>query len=271
MLGGRQEIKDILLANLITSNVGVMKSTANVIAEIAAIEISRKEWLDIINLLAQNSMHSDINVKRASITTLGYVCEEIKTVSCNVPNEYCEQILGSLLLGLREQGDIAETSLTAIRNSIVFLGSLLENAECCNQTFHILLPYLNSDYCEKVYQILFEFGKTCYHLLGNYIGDILNKTVEHIQQRNGNTLLALEFWDTVGTEYLRRYDEAQELVYNKGMNDRNYIEELHKTLLPEVMASILILSESDKDFPEMREGAVKTLSTFVSCCGINLV
>lgn len=37
------------------------------------------------------------------------------------------------------------------------------------------------------------------------------------------------------------------------------------------MASILILSESDKDFPEMREGAVKTLSTFVSCCGLNLV
>ena len=37
------------------------------------------------------------------------------------------------------------------------------------------------------------------------------------------------------------------------------------------MASILILSDSDKDFPEMREGAVKTLSTFVSCCGINLV
>jgi importin subunit beta-1 len=203
-----------------------MKATANVIAEIAAIEISRKEWMDIINLLAQNSMHSDLNVKRASITTLGYICEEIKSVSCNVPNEYCEQILGSLLLGLREQGDIAETSLTAIRNSIVFLGSLLENMDCCNQTFSILLPYLNSDYCEKVYQILFEFGRSCYHLLGNYIGDIYHKTVEHIQERNNNTLLALEFWDTVGTEYLRRYDETHELIYNKGMNVRNYIEEL---------------------------------------------
>jgi hypothetical protein len=50
--------------------------------------------------------------------------------------------------------------------------------------------------------------------------------VEHIQERNNNTLLALEFWDTVGTEYLRRYDETHELIYNKGMNVRNYIEEL---------------------------------------------
>ena len=91
--------------------------------------------------------------------------------------------------------------------------------------------------------------------------------MEHIQERNGNTLLALEFWDTVGTEYLRRYEKARE----QGINIRNYIEELHKTLLPEVMASVLILSESDKNFPEMRERAVKTLSTFVSCGGINLV
>lgn len=104
---GRQEIKEALLSNLITPLLDVMRSTANVIAEIAAIEISRGEWLDIINLLAQNSMHSDLNIKRASITTLGYICEEIKSVSCNVPNEYCEQILGSLLVGLREQGDIA--------------------------------------------------------------------------------------------------------------------------------------------------------------------
>lgn len=70
---------------------------------------------------------------------------------------------------------------------------------------------------------------------------------------------------------MRRLDEANELIYNKGMSVRNYIEELQETLLPEVMASILILSESDKDFPEMREGAVKTLSTFVSCCGLFLV
>jgi len=84
-----------------------MRTTANVIAEIAAIEISRKEWQNIINLLAQNSMHNDLNVKRASITTLGYICEEITSINCNMSNEYCEQILGSLLLGLREQGDIA--------------------------------------------------------------------------------------------------------------------------------------------------------------------
>lgn len=46
---------------------------------------------------------------------------------------------------------------------------------------------------------------------------------------------------------------------------------MQEELLPEVMGSILILDESDIDLPDLREGAVKALSTFVSCCGQELV
>lgn len=41
----RPQIKDILLSNLISPNLVVMKASANAIANIAAIEISRGEWL----------------------------------------------------------------------------------------------------------------------------------------------------------------------------------------------------------------------------------
>jgi hypothetical protein len=49
------------------------------------------------------------------------------------------------------------------------------------------------------------------------------------------------------------------------------VQEMQEDLLPEVMGSILILDESDIDLPDLREGAVKTLGTFVSCCGRELV
>lgn len=49
------------------------------------------------------------------------------------------------------------------------------------------------------------------------------------------------------------------------------MHEMQEDLLPEVMGSILILDESDIDLPDLREGAVKTLGTFVSCCGRELV
>ena len=44
---------------------------------------------------------------------------------------------------------------------------------------------------QRVYQIMFEFAKYCYHQLGNYMASIVQFSVEHIRQRNEVTILAL--------------------------------------------------------------------------------
>ena len=62
-----------------------------------------------------------MNIRRASITTLGFICEELKLVNSSVPRNSCEQILGSLFVGMKETGDILEISLSAMRESISFL------------------------------------------------------------------------------------------------------------------------------------------------------
>ncbi len=56
-----------------------MKSGATILAVIASIELPRGEWGQIIDLLAENCSNEDLNIKIASITTLGYICEQIKT------------------------------------------------------------------------------------------------------------------------------------------------------------------------------------------------
>jgi importin subunit beta-1 len=264
-------VKGILLQNLIESSLTVMRAAANAIAQIAAIEISRGEWLEIINSLAANSMHAQLAVRRASITTLGFICEELRLAKSNIKRETCEQILGSLLLGLQESGELVEISLTALRESICFLRDILENKSYCDKVFEYLFPFLNTDYRGKIYEILFEFGRYCYHLLGDYLSPIGEITLQHIQQRNDNAILALEFWDTVGTEYIKRVSDSKDRIHSEKYNVRNFVKELHHLLLPEVMASILILDASDLDLPEIREGAVKTLGTFVNCCGRELV
>lgn len=79
-------MKDILLSNLVSPNLQVMRTGANVIAQIAAIEIARNEWLEIVNALAENSMHKDLPIRRASITTLGFICEELKQTTTGIEN-----------------------------------------------------------------------------------------------------------------------------------------------------------------------------------------
>lgn len=96
-------------------------------------------------------------------------------------------------------------------------------------------------------------------------------TIDHIRLRSEASILALEFWDTVGTEYLKRADNDANRVGEQAGTLRNFLEELQDLLLPEVMQAILILSKEDLNFSDFREVAVKTLGTFVNCCGRNVV
>lgn len=96
----RGQVKQDMLGNLILADINVMRASANVIAQIAAIEIARGEWLEIVATFAENSLNEDRHIRRASITTLGFICEELKNVKCDINKDTCEQILGSLLVGL---------------------------------------------------------------------------------------------------------------------------------------------------------------------------
>jgi transcriptional regulator len=45
---------------------------------IASIEIPRGEWLDLIANLSANAAHDSIEVRHASLETLGFICEELQ-------------------------------------------------------------------------------------------------------------------------------------------------------------------------------------------------
>jgi hypothetical protein len=51
-----------------------MRSGANVISHIAAIEITRGEWVEIVDILAHNISHSELSVRKASIITISNIC-----------------------------------------------------------------------------------------------------------------------------------------------------------------------------------------------------
>lgn len=50
--------------------------------------------------------------------------------------------------------------------------------------FEYCFPFFTTDYAHRVYEILYEYGKYCYHLLPPYIDTIKQITIEHLRQRN---------------------------------------------------------------------------------------
>lgn len=72
----KKKVKSAMLNSLVDSHPLIMRSGANVISHIAVIEIPRNEWLDLVDILAENTTFHDINVRKASIITIGNICEQ---------------------------------------------------------------------------------------------------------------------------------------------------------------------------------------------------
>ncbi len=72
-----------MLANLAANAYTVRTQVANAVANIAAIEVPRKEWLDIIPNLCQNAGGENIDYKNAALETLGFICDEITADDIN--------------------------------------------------------------------------------------------------------------------------------------------------------------------------------------------
>ena len=93
--------------------------------------------------------------------------------------------------------------MSAIRDSIQFVVPVLENLDYCNKTIELLMPLMtNDDLRPKVYEIMYEFCKYCYHLSINYLKYILQFTQAHMQRRDEDSTRALTLWETIATEYL---------------------------------------------------------------------
>jgi importin subunit beta-1 len=99
-----------ILATLASKKLLVRNQIANVLAAIASIEIPRKEWDDLIPNLCVNSTSDDINIKLASLTTLGYICEELG------PEDLNDALKNSIILALTNnisaEGPLEPTKLS---------------------------------------------------------------------------------------------------------------------------------------------------------------
>jgi len=98
-----------ILATLASPKTLVRGQIANILAAIASIEIPRKEWDELIPNLCQNSTSDDMNIKLASLTTLGYICEELNPEDLN--NFLKNNIILALTNNIDNEGPVEPTKL----------------------------------------------------------------------------------------------------------------------------------------------------------------
>ena len=90
----RGQVKEAIIAMLASPQGLVRAQIANVVAAIASIEIPRGEWQEGLPNLCTNAEHTDYNIRLASLTTLGYICEELE------PNFIVDAVKNQVILAL---------------------------------------------------------------------------------------------------------------------------------------------------------------------------
>lgn len=114
-------IKQSSITTLGAENKSIRKIASSLISHIAAIELPKGSWMEIVDLLYNNFTSQDLNVKLACIQTAGFICEEIikvgkidVVVQPVVRTNLVNVMAGSLQ---NENLDIIITTLKAIHNA----------------------------------------------------------------------------------------------------------------------------------------------------------
>lgn len=122
----RQDTKNNLLKVLAYPNDIIRNTAADAISIIFEIEFDKDTWNDLIPMLAENTKHTDNEIKKSAIYCLGQICEKMKEKT-NIPQQFLENILMAICIGMEDQvrDDIKAIAVQAFYDSLGFLQPLL--------------------------------------------------------------------------------------------------------------------------------------------------
>lgn len=209
----RKQVKINLLATLGTQG-DAGHTAALVIAKVAAIEVPRSEWPELIDALLANmgASPSTKELRQSTLETLGYTCEELG----NLEEDYLSQshvnsILTAVVQGMRKEepeADVRHAATVALQNALTFAHNNFSNDNERNYVMQVICEGTLSE-STRIRQASWEclacIASGYYDKLPAYMQDIFSLTQRTVQGDEEDVVLqALEFWCTVAEEETER-------------------------------------------------------------------
>ncbi len=126
----KKVVKELSLKTLASNDARAGQSAAQFIASIAAIEIPRNEWPELMAALVQNVGEGADHLKQASLTTIGFICETDDIELRESLSQHSNAILTAVVQGARKEEanpDVRNAAITALGDSLEFVRTNFEN------------------------------------------------------------------------------------------------------------------------------------------------
>lgn len=265
----KNQIREALLSTLQMEPQDVRHTAALVLAKVAAIDLPRREWPNLISSLLANMSATPPHhgVRQATLETLGYVCEEMASINEEVlAPEQINMVLTAVVAGMRpdEPSDDARlAATTALQNAIEFAEHNFDNESERNYIMQMVCQGASAR-DERIriasFTCLHEIAANYYAKLPAYMGEVFAISVKAINEDSEDVgLQAVEFWSTLCDIELDLADEDDPAEVN-----HHFI----KAVVPHLVPVLLKQLTKQDEGQEQEETAWNLAMASGTCLGL---
>lgn len=259
----KEAIKSTSLKLLVEKNQVLMKSAANLVATVFVVDcILDKSWESVLQRLTDNVDNTDIEIQKAAVTTLGFICDLLnKRKITNLSDHRIDLLLTGICKGLEKYNNLTDTALQAFDDSIQFLKKKLDNekiADFVMQLLVTLLREINKDKTEtdcerKLIYILSKICRILFARLSKYY-EIVFSEVSNSYFRGPLVFVACNHFFTT-------------MVKSEEKAGANYLEKYWKNIMEVCLKALLEAPEQSED--DEASGSSITISVLDTMTAIN--
>ncbi len=144
----KKSVKDLALKTLASNDARAGQSAAQFIASIAAIELPRDQWPELMATLVQNVGEGADHLKQASLTTIGFICETEDSDLRDSLTQHSNAILTAVVQGARKEetnADVRNAAISALGDSLEFVRTNFENEGERNYIMQVICEATQSE------------------------------------------------------------------------------------------------------------------------------
>ena len=228
----KARVKELALAALSSSNSQAGQAAAQVIASIAAIELPREQWPELMPTLVKNVGEGADHLKQASLTAIGFICESEDLDLRESLSQHSNAILTAVVQGARKEEANLEVRLAAISalgDSLEFVKTNFDNEGERNYIMQVICEATqapDSRIQQGAFGCLNRIMGLYYDKMRFYMEKALfGLTIMGMKNEEEDVAkLAVEFWSTVCEEEIAIEDDNAQVCIKPCLHDIHWLQ-----------------------------------------------
>lgn len=215
----KTRVKELTLRTLSSSSAQAGTTAAQVVSAIAAIELPRNQWNDLMPFLVKNVSEGADHQKQASLATIGYICESHDADLRLALIAHSNAILTAVVQGARKEetnNEVRLAAITALSDSLEFVSNNFKHEGERNYIMQVICEATQADDSriqQGAFGCLNRIMNLYYDNMRYYMEKALfGLTILGMKSDDEDVAkLAVEFWSTVCEEELSIEDDNSQV------------------------------------------------------------